>query len=125
VVAATHDPEYESNDATTRATVPRMRCAIIIMMMAARRGTTRTALSADHAAAGGGGRRRLSLSGSRRESHPPATTDPGVTISRLCRIRHNVEYAEARIMPSRWSLRLVKRLAVGWIFGIFLSGRSD
>jgi hypothetical protein len=35
VVAATHDPKRESNDATTRATVPRMRCAIIIMMMAA------------------------------------------------------------------------------------------
>lgn len=52
MVAATHDPKRESNDATTRATVPRMRCAIIIMMMAARRGTTRTALSADHAAAG-------------------------------------------------------------------------
>jgi hypothetical protein len=44
VVAATHDPKRESNDATTRATVPRMRCAIIIMMMAARRRTTRTAL---------------------------------------------------------------------------------
>ena len=25
---------------------------------------------------------------------------------------------EARIMPSRWLLHLVKRLAVGWIFGI-------
>jgi len=29
-----------------------------------------------------------------------------------------VEYAEPRIMPSRWSLRLVRRLAVVWIFGI-------
>src|SRR6188472_2957708 len=28
------------------------------------------------------------------------------------------EYAEPRIMPSRWSLRLVRRLAVVWIFGI-------
>ena len=56
----------------------------------------------------------LLLSGSRRGSHPPAPTDPGVTISRLCRIRHRRESAEPRIMPSRWSLRLVRRLAVGW-----------
>ena len=43
------------------------------------------------------------LLGGRRGSHPPAPADPGVTISTLCRIRHRREYAEPRIMPSRWS----------------------
>ena len=40
------------------------------------------------------------LVSSRGESHPPALAEPYVTVSRLCRIRHRREYAEARIMPS-------------------------
>src|SRR6478672_12471839 len=60
----------------------------------------------------------LLMLGGRRGSHPPAPADPGVRVSRLCRIRHRREYAEPRIMPSRWSLRLVRRLAVVWVFGI-------
>ena len=40
------------------------------------------------------------LLGGRRGSHPPAPADPGVTISRLCRIRNRRDYAEHRIMPS-------------------------
>src|SRR6478735_8153002 len=49
---------------------------------------------------------------------PRPLSEPAVRVSTLCRIRHSVEYAEPRIMPSRWSLRLVRRLAVVWIFGI-------
>ena len=56
--------------------------------------------------------------GSRGEFHPPAPTDPDVSLSAKCRIRHLAEYAEDRIMPSRWLLRLVKQLAGGWFFGI-------
>jgi hypothetical protein len=47
---------------------------------------------------------------------PGPLAEPGVRVSRLC--RHSVEYAEARIMPSRWSLRLVRWLSGGVFFGI-------
>ena len=43
----------------------------------------------------------LMLSGSRRGSHPPAPTDPGVTISTLCRIRHSGKHAR-RVRRAAW-----------------------
>jgi len=39
-------------------------------------------------------------SGGRRESHPPAPTDPGVNLSGLFRTLNNGDYAEPRNMPS-------------------------
>src|SRR6185312_11690833 len=49
---------------------------------------------------------------------PRPLAEPAVRVSTLCRIRHTVEYAEPRIMPSRWSLRLVRWLSGGVVFGI-------